>query len=80
MRRWTSTTTSIKDYNVKPEDPPVIRKALSMQFKCLKDYVMTHDVEDLYLNIVAQRNGDRIVKRFTEEFKEYSAAEDMRGK
>jgi len=75
-----STTTSIKDYSIKPDDPQVIRKALNMEFKTLKEYVMVNDVEALYTNTVAQRNGDRIVKRFTEEFKEYSDVEDMRGK
>ena len=74
------TTTSIKDYSIKPDDPPVIRKALSMEFKTLKQYVLANDVEALYTSSVAQRNGDRIVKRFTEEFKEYSDVEDMRDK
>ena len=49
-----------------------------MEFKPLKEYVMANGVEALYTTAIAQRNGDRIAKRFTEEFKEYSGVEDNR--
>ena len=56
----------------------MIRKALAVESKPLKEYVLANDVEALHTNAIAQRNGDRIVKRFTEEFKEYSDVEDNR--
>ena len=54
----------------------MIRKALAVESKPLKEYVLANDVEALHTNAIAQRNGDRIVKRLAEDFKEHSDVED----
>ena len=60
-------STATTDFTVQPNDPAAIRDALTLTFNGLEHYIKNHECEDLYEYIVAQRNGDRILKRFCDE-------------